>query len=282
MKLQKRARSERAAEPLSFRIAVADTTVPVAQEVPKKKNKRGWLLACCFPLSLSSPRPVVIIGAGTAGLSAAKSLAELSAEVDVVVLEGRSRLGGRIDTLTLRGASALVLCVLCFSHTVADGARVDRGASYIHGCNRSDNWVFNLAKELRVRLVREHGGYQAGWLNECIWVGDTGGVLPRSDVARAWSVFENVRDAVQQKANELQAEEKDISIGEFIEHGLSAKLSKQLGSLSRASQKVFSRLASTVWGYVGPLEKLSARLMADSFKPGDELALDADFPAMLL
>jgi hypothetical protein len=26
---------------------------------------------------------------------------------------------------------------------------VDRGASYIHGCNREDNYVFNLAKEVR-------------------------------------------------------------------------------------------------------------------------------------
>jgi monoamine oxidase len=89
-------------------------------------------------------------------------------------------------------------------------------------------------------------------------------------------LFEEVRDAVQLKANELEAEEKDMSIGDFLEKGLPAKLAKQLSSLSASSQKVFSRLASTVWGYVGPIERLSARLMADSFKPGEDMPLEGD------
>jgi protoporphyrinogen oxidase len=96
---------------------------------------------------------VVIVGAGAAGLSAARSLAELSGEVDVVVLEGRDRTGGRIETTRL-----------------PDGTRVDKGASFIHGCNREDNWVFNLANELsNVTLAREYGGYQAGWLTDALW-----------------------------------------------------------------------------------------------------------------
>jgi monoamine oxidase len=219
---------------------------------------------------------VVIIGAGTAGLSAAKTLAELSAEVDVVVLEGRGRVGGRIDTMTLQGACRWPVLLFSRTHISTDGSRVDRGASYIHGCNRRDNWVLNLANELKVKLVREHGGYQAGWLNQCVWLSEAGGTLPRGDVNKAWNLFEEVRAAVQFKANELQALESDMSIGDFLERGLPKNLARQLSALPPSSQKVFSRLASTVWGYVGPIERLSARLMADSFTPGEEASPEGE------
>jgi monoamine oxidase len=51
-------------------------------------------LTCCA---------VVIVGAGAAGLSAARSLSELTSEVEIIVLEGRNRTGGRIETATLSG-----------------------------------------------------------------------------------------------------------------------------------------------------------------------------------
>jgi NADPH-dependent 2,4-dienoyl-CoA reductase/sulfur reductase-like enzyme len=104
--LQKRRRVESAA-PLRFRVALPDVAGPVSLP-PPSKNKRGFF-ALRFLSSFSCLSKVVIIGAGTAGLSAAKSIAELSAEVDVVVLEGRGRVGGRIDTLTLQGGGGLAL-----------------------------------------------------------------------------------------------------------------------------------------------------------------------------
>lgn len=58
------------------------------------------------------PERVVIVGAGPAGLTAANALR--TAGVDCVVLEGRGRMGGRIDTVTIGGAS------------------VDLGAAWIH------------------------------------------------------------------------------------------------------------------------------------------------------
>ncbi len=59
-----------------------------------------------------SPDSVIVIGAGIAGLSAARAL-HLSG-VDVTVLEGRDRLGGRIHTVELGGSP------------------LDLGASWIH------------------------------------------------------------------------------------------------------------------------------------------------------
>ncbi len=56
---------------------------------------------------------VIVIGAGMAGLSAARHLAD--AGIDVVVLEARSRIGGRLHTVDLGDAT------------------VDLGAAWIHG-----------------------------------------------------------------------------------------------------------------------------------------------------
>ena len=59
--------------------------------------------------------PVVIVGAGIAGLAAAAKLSE--AGIAVVVFEGRDRIGGRIFT----------------QHDAATGAAIELGAEFIHG-----------------------------------------------------------------------------------------------------------------------------------------------------
>jgi monoamine oxidase len=74
---------------------------------------------------------VIIIGGGSAGLMAARELAD---EFNVIVLEALSRLGGRIWT-----------------HRLQDGSLVEAGAEFIHG-----------HPELTIRLLEEAGiGYRA-------------------------------------------------------------------------------------------------------------------------
>ena len=63
---------------------------------------------------------VVIVGAGAAGLAAARWLQQRG--VKPVVLEARDRVGGRIHTVEM-----------------GNGSPVDLGAAYIHGCDASYN-----------------------------------------------------------------------------------------------------------------------------------------------
>jgi monoamine oxidase len=58
---------------------------------------------------------VIIIGAGASGLAAANILS--AAGSNVVILEGRDRIGGRIETL----------------HDPAWPLPIERGAEFIHG-----------------------------------------------------------------------------------------------------------------------------------------------------
>jgi monoamine oxidase len=76
---------------------------------------------------------VVVVGAGFAGLSAARDLARLG--YDVVVLEGRDRVGGRSSTATIAGAL------------------VDLGGTFV---GPTQDAVIALANELGCEMVRTH------------------------------------------------------------------------------------------------------------------------------
>ncbi len=93
------------------------------------------LVTACGDNSPAVPRQrrkVIVIGAGMAGLAAARTLADRGQ--DVLVLEARDRIGGRIWTST---------------HW--DDAPVDLGASWIHGVN--GNPITDLAAEAGARTV---------------------------------------------------------------------------------------------------------------------------------
>nr|WP_232078481.1 FAD-dependent oxidoreductase [Mycobacterium paraseoulense] len=98
----------------------------------------GGLMAACTtrrPLTAGRPRPgrppVLVIGAGMAGLSAARSLAD--AGWPVRVIEARDRIGGRVHT------------------DRSWGAPLEMGASWIHGT--VDNPLMKLARQAQAQLV---------------------------------------------------------------------------------------------------------------------------------
>lgn len=84
---------------------------------------------------MSKPR-VVVVGAGAAGLAAAQQLQD---HADVLVVEGRSRIGGRIWTKYF-----------------ADGAFIDLGAAWVHGTGQ-DNPSVPLLQKMGVKVSQEYG-----------------------------------------------------------------------------------------------------------------------------
>jgi monoamine oxidase len=84
-------------------------------------------------VTLSTNSDVVVVGGGFAGLSAARDLVRLGH--DVVVLEGRDRVGGRSSTTTIAGTP------------------VDLGGTFV---GPTQHAVLALAKELGCETVRTH------------------------------------------------------------------------------------------------------------------------------
>lgn len=112
-----------------------------------KQNSEKWAHFVVQPEANHSPFNVIVIGAGMAGLVAARLLHDSGCQV--TVLEARNRLGGRIWTDQRWG-------VPC-----------DLGASWIHGAddNALSNWCKTLGIELAVtsdetRFVVANGRFQ--------------------------------------------------------------------------------------------------------------------------
>ncbi len=88
------------------------------------------LVAACVPTPRADATSVLVVGAGMAGLAAARSLAD--AGWPVRVIEARDRIGGRV-------------------HTDRDwGVPLEMGASWIHGT--TDNPLLQLAQRARAQL----------------------------------------------------------------------------------------------------------------------------------
>ena len=121
---------------------------------------------------------VIIIGAGPAGLAAAKQLRACG--INPVIIEARSRLGGRIQTVRIGESN------------------VDLGAAYIHGCDELYNPVFRLAKQLSVRVDQRMGGYSGGWGVDAPWFEcHTGRRIPKSVLEKTYSYIASAKALIE-------------------------------------------------------------------------------------
>lgn len=83
---------------------------------------------------MEATKVVLIVGSGVAGLKCARTLKELDPKVEIIIVEGRDRIGGRVRTEKF------------------GNCHVDLGASWIHGIN--GNPVYKLAKEVGFKISK--------------------------------------------------------------------------------------------------------------------------------
>jgi monoamine oxidase len=121
-------------------------------------------------------RSVIIIGAGAAGLSAARNLSRAGCEV--VVLEARSRIGGRVFTLTEPNASV----------------PIELGAEFVHGKSPA---LWKIAQAANLKL------HEAG---ERHWYFDNGKISRSNDF---WQHIERLMDRMKSNTD-------DQSLTEFL------------------------------------------------------------------
>lgn len=123
---------------------------------------------------------VVVVGAGPAGLAAARELQ--AAGHDAIVLEARDRVGGRVKSASVGSLQ---------------DSFVDLGASFLHGRNET-NSVFRFFRDRKSLscLRTAGGGYSQGWAEESLWFAcNTGSrtVAPAS-VKRAFDVAWKIQE----------------------------------------------------------------------------------------
>lgn len=127
---------------------------------------------------------IIVVGAGMAGLAAARTLQDAGAVV--TVLEGRERIGGRV-----------------YTSQVWTDAPMDLGASWIHGIRR--NPITDLADQ--INAPRLETDYDDGLL-----YGLDGGRLAESE----WDKYEMFEAKIEQALEQAAELDQDISIEEAV------------------------------------------------------------------
>ena len=165
--------------------------------------------------SASAKKKLIVVGAGIAGLSAAKELCKHSS-FDVKILEASQRVGGRVLTIDV------------------DGVPVELGATFIHGT--TNNVIYELAK--RYGLVSETAEHESTFSMSAVL--SNGDPIPNDAIMKCWDKWSILTN------NEL--DDKYIKISEYKDlydyyAGEYPKLTKEdhstMGTLTAYSNSIF-------------------------------------------
>jgi monoamine oxidase len=185
-------------------------------------------------MGLASEIDVAVIGAGAAGIAAARRLAEAE-RVSVLVLEGRDRAGGRTWTIE------------------ANGDPLDLGGEWLHSADR--NVLVPLAERLgfslnrqrpdwttRLRYSGESAAAEADWLREReahYWAIHHAAQLPEdvpaASVLRPGGQWNALFDAVSTWANAVELESLSVKDNDrYRDTGLNWRVREGYGRLLAA------------------------------------------------
>jgi monoamine oxidase len=145
------------------------------------------------------PRRVIVVGAGIAGLAAARTLVDHG--VEVVVLEARDRAGGR-----------------CWTQN-----GIDLGAHWIHGTE--GNPLTNLARRnaLDTLFVGGDSSYSGGW-DHIVLHGESGRRLSYVEKMSSILLADEVRDELDSmRRRRVAVGESDISYREAVDRVLASR-----------------------------------------------------------
>ena len=145
--------------------------------------------SCNQTVAKSGEAKIIIIGAGIAGLAAARQLK--SSGFQVTVIEGRNRIGGRIYT----------------DKTL--GLPIDLGAAWIHGINK--NPIAKLANDFKIKIQKtDYDNIQM--------YGSNGKRLDEQEIESSHGLFQKVIRQAKAMAEKL---DRDISVAEAVKSILS-------------------------------------------------------------
>lgn len=221
------------------------------------------LSGCVVPLvPREGNRRVLIVGAGMAGLSAARRLHD--AGFEVTVLEADDRIGGRLKTTTI------------------DGHTVDLGASWIHGAH---------AEHPLVQLTREYGVETADSDGEVRVLGTDGELLSESELEALYARAIELSNALYSEG-EFQGD--DASVQDFLDAQGSLTAQERWSMFSTFVTDQADEFDKLGWkglvseggyegteqvfpnGYVSLAEPLAAGLDVRLSQPTASIARDAD------
>ena len=206
---------------------------------------------------------VIIVGAGVAGLSAARKLVS---EADVLlgqdhqrhklvvtILEGRDRVGGRIHTYLMgteghndndhgnhgnKGSCDSPQRQQLHPRQVP----VDLGASFVHGCNKF-NPVWQLAQDLNISLDTSEGGYSEGWGRGAPWLKRGGKRIGIDKIHRVYALYKDITAEVDRIAAR-EAQQASKSANGSTTGGLNDNLGRAVAEARQVLREKFSKANS--------------------------------------
>ncbi|CAH8446500.1 unnamed protein product [Schistosoma mattheei] len=254
--------------------------------VPGVLDSNSILVEATYKMSEATFCDVLILGAGISGLAAAKLLTNEG--LKTIVLEARSRSGGRIHTVDLPSVT----------DKSQDKSVVDLGASYLHGCNNSQDVqpLFTLASRLKIATSPAAGdvlGTHRGW--ECpevaVWRDNKSGKeIGLEEVADMSFLLDRCLLYILMAANQKKQENRSNktlatalpSALESCLHLLYKAGYRTSPTLSRREKGIFDSLFARYIAYVNPAHRLSPKLSLGPHFEADAmagLALNVDQPS---